>query len=96
MPLQNWLNCLLFEGANRCLSEPAVATQRLRQQVVMPLRDIVVAGLRVLAEQALDQIATVVQKEDDRLQAETVKLADLLCGELVGALPVTSTVRICP
>ena len=61
--------------------EPAIAAQRLRQQVVMPLRKIVVVDVRVLAEQALDQIAIVVQKEDDRFQAATVKLAHLLRGE---------------
>ena len=82
-----------FPAGGRARREPDVAAKRLRQQVVMPLREIVVVDVRVLAEQTLDQIAVIVEKEDNRLQAAAMKLAHFLRGELVGPSPVISTVR---
>ena len=51
----------------------------------MPLREIVVVDVPVLAEQALDQIAVVVEKEDDRLQEAAPARVEGLGGDLVAA-----------
>src|SRR5580698_6586943 len=75
-----------FAASRHPSREPAVAAERFGKLVVAPLSDIVVIDIRVFAEQSLNQIAVVIEDEDNRLEAKTVELADFLCRHLKRSL----------
>jgi len=49
--------------------KPVVASKRLQQVGVVPLGEIVVRDIGILAEQPFDQITIVVKNEDDGLES---------------------------
>ena len=63
--------------------EPVRAAQCGGQRQVVPACEIVVSDRRVLAQQALNQIAGVVQHEHNRLESKASELANLLRRELM-------------
>jgi len=65
--------------------EPVFEAQGLGELGVVPGWQVVVADARVLAEQAFDEVALVIEAKDDGFEAEPVELADFLDGHLVGA-----------
>lgn len=70
-------------GYARC--HPVVAAERLRKLVVVPFRKVVAVTFRILAEQAFDEVAVIVEHENDRFQPKTIELADFLRCQLVRA-----------
>jgi hypothetical protein len=65
---------------------PAVAAEGLGQFGVAPIRDVVVFDVGFLTEKTLDEVAGVVEDEDDWLGFITRELRDFLRGELMRAL----------
>ena len=87
--------------AKASLSSPQVLTRAVssrrnrvpRQFRIAPMGEVVMVGRRVLVEQALDQIAAVVEDEHHGLQSESAELAHLLNSEMMGSSPVMSRTR---
>src|SRR5580700_12077493 len=65
--------------------KPVVASKRLRQVGIVPLSKIVVLDVEILAEQPFNQVAGIVENEDDGLQPAPAELTDLLSCQLMGA-----------
>src|SRR5580692_3129490 len=67
-----------FSACAYTRGKPVVASERLRQVGVVPLSKIVVLDVGVLAEQPFNQVARIVENEDDGLQSAPAELTDLL------------------
>src|SRR5580658_3027753 len=74
-----------FSACGDTRGEPVVASKRLGQVGVVPLRKIVVLDVGILAEQPFNQVARIVENEDDGLQPAPAELTDLLSCQLMGA-----------
>ena len=64
--------------------------------MVLPLREIVVGCLGITAGVALNEVAVIVDHNEDRLQAKLVELPDLLRGELMGSFTADHDDRVVP
>jgi hypothetical protein len=67
-----------FSACGDTRREPVVTAKRLGQVGVVPLSKIVVLDVRILAEQPFDQIARIVEHENDGLQPAPAELSDFL------------------
>ena len=64
---------------------PIRASERLRQFGVVPRREIVVGPVRVFFQRPLDEIAAIVEDEDNDVGAEPSHGADVVRRQLMGA-----------
>src|SRR4029077_14959599 len=74
-----------FSACGYTRREPVVASKRPRQVGVAPLSKIVVLDVGIPAEQPFNQVARIVENEDDGLQPAPAELTDLLSRQLMGA-----------
>ena len=74
---------LAKRGYTRCI--PVSASERLRQFGVVPRREVVVSPVRVLFQRTLNEIAAIVEDEDDDVCSEPSHSADIVRGQLMRA-----------
>src|SRR6478736_2638174 len=80
------LHCLVeFAERGYARSVPICASQRFRQFGVVPRREVVVRPVRTFLQRALDEVAIVVEHEDDDVCSKSSHGADVIRSQLMRA-----------